>query len=117
MNITSKLNGGLVADMLQTQVVEYDNIPKSITCSMASGGSCSPSYSYQWQWSENDVDWNDLTGSNSVNLTFPGPKSQSGFYRRKVIDLNGGTIAYSDVAAIYVNPKRENEKSPKQSKI
>ena len=86
----------------QTQNLTNGSIPATINCSVATGGSCSPSYTYQWQSSPNNVTYTNITGSTGQNLSFTTGLTTTTYYRRMV--TVSGTSAYSTVATITVYP-------------
>jgi hypothetical protein len=100
--ITTPLSGGAVDTTVKTQMIGNDSIPATINCTAASGGACSPSYLYQWQQSSDIVSWTDMPGATEQNLTIDSGLTKSVYYRRKVIESPSGSLAYSDVAAVFV---------------
>jgi hypothetical protein len=62
------LNGGCAAPILQH--VFYENLPRDIIGSQASGGYCSGNYVYQWQWSTDNVHFQDIPNANDYGLDF-----------------------------------------------
>jgi RHS repeat-associated protein len=102
ITIVNPLNGGSITAN-KTQTIPYNSAPNIISCSVASGGDCAPSYAYKWQQSTNSVDWTDMTNT-SQNLTINTLLIQTTYYRRKVTEQNSNTIDYSDVATVNVNP-------------
>jgi hypothetical protein len=87
------------------QIIAYDTLPQTIRCSTAQGGNCQPGYQYQWQESDNQLNWADIPGAGSQNLTFQAPLVQTKFYRRRVTETGSGSIGYSDVADVFVDPE------------
>jgi hypothetical protein len=102
VHFTDPLLPGSIDSVTGNQQIGYDSIPATIICSIDTGGSCSPSYSYQWQQSLDQVNWVNVDGANSMNLTIQAPLVQTMFYRRKVIDINSSTVGYSNVASVFV---------------
>jgi hypothetical protein len=100
VNIISPLNAGTIASGIKSQMINTGTTPVSISCSVATGGACSPAYTYQWQESPNSVSWNDILGATSKDLKFSAAIIETKYYRRKTIETVSGTIAYSDVAMI-----------------
>jgi hypothetical protein len=103
ISIVSVLSGGFVDSTSRSQSIGYDSLPSPITCSPATGGNCSPVYNYQWQQSQDQVGWTNITASNSQNISFGTPLVQMTFFRRKTTETVSNTIAYSDVAIVFVN--------------
>lgn len=103
VSISDTLRSGVIDLALKKQSIEYDSIPNTIICSPARGGSCSPTYTYQWQRSTDNIEWENIEGSTSRNLSFSAPLTQPTFFRRKIIEVNSNSVDYSDVAAVYVN--------------
>jgi hypothetical protein len=100
VNIISPLNAGAIGGSVKSQMINTGTTPVSISCSVATGGACSPAYTYQWQESPNSVSWNDISGASSKDLKFSAAIIETKYYRRKTIETVSGTIAYSDVAMI-----------------
>jgi len=102
VSLTTPLQPGVIDAAQAEQYVSYNAAVPSITCAAATGGGCSPSYNYQWQQSADNVTWHDV--DNATGVTFDGGINliQTTFFRRKVTEVNSGTIGYSTVAAVYV---------------
>lgn len=83
------LTGGTISN--PTQSVGCGTTPALIQASVASGGSCSPTYYYQWQQSTDNVNFTDIPGATSQNYQ-PGPLTATTYFRRRV-DC-GCTICY-----------------------
>jgi hypothetical protein len=102
ISVTSQLTAGSINNAVVLQTIKYDSIPLTISCSVDTGGSCSPAYAYQWQQSFDMLGWTNLSGANSQNLTISSGLKQTTFYRRKVTETTSGSISYSNVATIDV---------------
>lgn len=102
VRFTSKLVAGSIDSTAKVQLINWKTVPAPIRCSMDSGGSCSASYNHQWQWSPDVVNWIDIPAATGENLTIDSALTQSKFYRRKVTELNSGSVAYSDPASVLV---------------
>lgn len=102
ISVTSQLCAGSINSTVQFQTIKFDSIPQTISCSVDTGGSCSPSYTYQWQQSFDMLGWTNLSGANAQNLTITTGLKQTTFYRRKVMETTSGSISYSNVATIDV---------------
>ncbi len=100
------LRGGEIDTSLKNQFIDSFATPKTITCTLPTGGSCRPSYSYQWQHSDNNLNWSNVEGATQQNLSFDGPISGSGYYRRVTNEGVSGSVAYSNVIAIFLNSSR-----------
>ncbi len=100
VSITKALQGGSIDSSSHLQAVFADHIPAAIHCSAASGGNCSPSYRYQWQESYDMMSWTDITGAQEQNLSFSTPGNQIIYYRRKVVEVASGSIAFSNEATV-----------------
>jgi len=103
VNITPFLNGGNISNNLKTQFTDSTAIPADITCSQSSGGICDPDYSYQWQASRDILNWKDIPSAKTRNLKFTSTVLRALYFRRRTIESHTGTIAYSDVAVVFVN--------------
>ncbi|HEY6974656.1 MAG TPA: hypothetical protein VH396_00110 [Chitinophagaceae bacterium] len=103
VSISDTLRPGIIDSVFKKQTIEYNDIPANIICSVARGGSCSPAYTYQWQRSIDNIEWENIEGSTSKNLSFSDPVIQPTFFRRKVVEINSNSVDYSDVAAVYIN--------------
>jgi len=104
MNVTvvAPLTPGSMDSLSRAQMLAPGDTPANITCSAASSGACSPSYSYQWQRSFDRVSWEILDGVTGLSLTVDSALTQSTYYRRQVTEISSNTIAYSDIAAVFV---------------
>ena len=102
VSVTAPLSGGLIDSVSKTQMIGNDSVPALITCSVATGGACDPTYSYQWQQSSDIINWSDIYSATSQNLSIDSGLTQSIYFRRKTIESSSGSIAYSDVAAVFV---------------
>jgi hypothetical protein len=100
--VTTSLYGGLLDTITKVQMIAEDSVPAAIICTEASGGACSPSYTYQWQTSRDMVSWNSMAGATNKNLRIDSSLTQSVYYRRKVVENTSGSVAYSDVASVFV---------------
>jgi hypothetical protein len=102
VNIVPALQGGTISS--STQSINYNTVPSTIDCSVASGGSCSPTYSYQWQFSVDGTNYSNITNATSQNLAFSSALTQTTYYRRMVTETSSGTVGYSNVATVIVYP-------------
>jgi hypothetical protein len=100
VSITSLLNGGTISMDLKSQSINFGLLPTTISCSVPTGGACTPNYLYQWQASSNAVDWTDLANNNGENLSFTIPLKETKYYRRRTKETVSGNIAFSDVAMV-----------------
>lgn len=108
IKVTDSLFAGEITNTIKKQKLKYDSVAAVINCSPATGGSCSPVYVYQWQWSDNALSWVDIPGANGRGLPTQGQLKEPVFYRRKVIEKNSGTIAYSTIATVFVEADYKN---------
>lgn len=104
VTVAASLQPGTIDSSSKKQVIGYDSLPATIICSADSGGSCSPSYKDQWQQSPDAINWKDIPGASSKNLSITTPLKQASFFRRKVTETVSGTIGYSDAAFVDVGP-------------
>jgi hypothetical protein len=102
VNITTQLTGGTIDENVLIQVVDSADTPAVITCSLPSGGGCSPAYDYQWQRSSDNLQWTDLQGATNSDLEFSNPVAESGYYRRRTKTRTSDAKAYTQVAAIFI---------------
>ena len=104
INVTmnTSLSGGTISNTSQT--INYNTNPSTLSCSVATGGTCSPSYSYQWQSSTDNVTFSDISGATTQNLSFSSGLTQTTYYKRKVTETVTSATAYSNVATVTVNP-------------
>jgi RHS repeat-associated protein len=98
---TSALSGGTISSNL-TQTITT-NIPATITCPVATGGYCTPSYTYQWQNSADNINWTNISGATGLNLSFTAAPGQTTYYRRSVTETNTSNLAYSNTATVFVS--------------
>ena len=97
------LQPGIIDSICKTQIIfNTQNSIMDITCSPDSGGSCTPSYGYQWQHTSDMFNWADIPGAVSESLAAGPAPAQSSYYRRKVTELNSGSVGYSDVACVFI---------------
>ncbi len=104
VQIAAALQPGIIDSTILVQSVSYNAIPATISCGLASGGNCSPSYSYTWQQSTDAMQWTNVTGATNTQVSFSSGLQQTTYYRRKVTETVSGTIGYSNMAVVYVAP-------------
>jgi len=98
----STLVAGTISNTSQS--INYNSVPATLSCSAASGGSCGAyTIAYQWQQSDDNVNWNDISGATSQNFS-PGTLVQTTYYRRSAVSQTN-TAAYSNTATIIVYPQ------------
>ncbi|HWK02144.1 MAG TPA: hypothetical protein VNS58_00840 [Puia sp.] len=102
--IAATLVSGLIDTSVQFQTIAYNTVPASLFCSADSGGSCSPGYSYQWQQSEDGLQWVDVNSAVGETLVFQSLLVKSTYYRRKIKEEQSGTITYSNIAIVEIDP-------------
>ena len=89
----------------QSQNINYNTIPATINCALASGGTCTtPSYVYQWQQSPDNVNYANINGATLQNLAFATGATQTFYYRRFVTETTANNTGYSTVASVILNP-------------
>jgi len=103
VTLTTALAGGTITAN-GSQNINNGATPATISCGVASGGYCTPTYNYQWQSSTDDVSFSAVSGATSQNLSFSSGLTQTTYYRRMVTETNTSNTAYSDVATIIVYP-------------
>lgn len=94
------LKGGYIEDSDKVQHFSTAQPTHIFHCQAATGGSCSPDYRYKWQISDNALNWIDIQGAVTRDLTFSGNISGNTFFRRVTTDIRSNTIAYSDFAQL-----------------
>jgi hypothetical protein len=104
VGITTQLSGGIIDSSVLIQVIDSLTTPRTILCSSAGGGSCTPSYIYKWQRSADNMLWIDIANTTSQNLAFSTPIRQSGYYRRKAKTQGSDAVAYTLAAAVFIKP-------------
>jgi len=104
VTITDPLRPGSIVDSCKTQTIAFNTSPLTIYCAPDTGGSCSPAYEFQWQQSSDAIVWLDVDGAITQNLHITDLLSNTIYYRRKVKETSSGSIGYSDVATVLVNP-------------
>jgi hypothetical protein len=113
VNVAIPLTPGTIDSSLLVQLIGYQAVPATITCSVDMGGSCSPAYSYQWQQSPDGSSWTNIPGATGASLAIDSGLTQSVYYRRAVTETTSGTIGYSNVAAVLVAGSAAlNQKQP-----
>ncbi|HKO81926.1 MAG TPA: hypothetical protein VJU78_16080 [Chitinophagaceae bacterium] len=103
ISMTTVLNPGKI-DSEKTQNISYNEMPVTITCESASGGSCSSNFQYQWQRSANALKWEDIPGAVKKNLIPNTKLTETTYMRRKVTLATNGSVGYSDLVTLIVNP-------------
>ena len=103
VSYSQALQPGLIDSNFKVQFIDTTSSPVLIMCAPASEGSCSPVYSYQWQQSSDGIVWTNITAANDSNLNIASFSLQKAYYRRQVTETVSGTIAYSDIAAVFVS--------------
>jgi len=104
IRITLPLQPGDIETNGKKQFIKYKNSPASISCSMPTGGGCGASYSFQWQRSLDNLNWENIMGATSQNLSSVTALTETYFYRRKTTENVSGAIVYSNSAVVYVAP-------------
>lgn len=100
VKITTNLQGGALTAG-GAQQISSGGVPATISCSAASGGSCtSTTYSYQWEKSVDQTTWSAIDLATGLNLGFSAGITQTTWYRRKVTIEN--KTGYSATATVYV---------------
>ncbi|HEY6974655.1 MAG TPA: hypothetical protein VH396_00105, partial [Chitinophagaceae bacterium] len=117
VTIVPALQPGTINAASKTQNINYNSIPGAINCSVATNGSCFPSYSYQWQQSLNSVNWTSIPSQTSQNLSVTSPLTQTTYYRRMVTETISSSVDYSDIATVYVYPQLVSSIAPTSKTI
>jgi hypothetical protein len=102
VGIVGALVPGSIDSLSRSQVISPGDTPKTITCSAASNGACSPMYVYQWQRSIDRVSWQNMDRITGASLTIDSALTQTTFYRRQVTETTSSAVSYSDVASVFV---------------
>jgi uncharacterized protein GlcG (DUF336 family) len=96
-------NGKLTAGTIGTsQSICYNTVPNALTQLTAPTGG-SGTYTYQWQSSDNNVNWNDISGA-----TLPGyspPTLTASTYFRRTVNSGIYTPVYSPSVLITLTPQ------------
>lgn len=88
-----------------SQNINYGTTPATINCSAPSGGTCtSPNFVYQWQQSPDNVNFYNVSGATSQNLSFSTGATQTMYYRRSSTETTGNNTGYTSVASVVLNP-------------
>jgi RHS repeat-associated protein len=103
VTIATALVAGTISNTSQN--INYNSLPATLNCSVATGGYCTPAYSYQWQNSPDNVNFTNISGAASQNLSFSTNLLQTTYYRRKVTETNSGSVGYSNTATVFVYPQ------------
>jgi RHS repeat-associated protein len=101
ITVTTSLSAGTIGTTSQN--IFWGQTAATINCTVASGGSCSPSYAYQWQESTDNVNFTDISGATGQNLSFSSGPSITKYYRRMVTVSPDGTIGYSNTHTVNVS--------------
>jgi hypothetical protein len=102
VSLTTPLKAGSIIATSKLQSIGFRAIPDIIHCNPDTGGSCKPVYTHQWQQSLDNIHWVDVGSAANVDLVISPAQEQTIFFRRKTVETQSGTIAYSDVAAVMV---------------
>jgi RHS repeat-associated protein len=95
------LSAGTISNTSQS--INYNTVPATISCSAASGGSCSTvTYTYQWYSSIDNTNWTAIQNAGSQNYS-PGQLTSTTYFRR--LDSYNGQSAYSNTATVTVYPQ------------
>lgn len=100
VRIIPPLNPGTITDSLIR--IPSGDIPPLLSCSAASGGSCSPVYSYQWEKSVDKVSWEPVKGATALNLAFESALGKPTFFRRRVSDSASNSEDYTKAVAVFM---------------
>jgi RHS repeat-associated protein len=105
VTVAANLVGGSITGPPQS--INYGAVPNIISCTAATGGSCStPNYQYQWQSSLNNVSYTNISLATGQDLSFTPPGlTSTTYYRRFVTETTSGNTAYSGVAQVTVYPQ------------
>lgn len=90
--------GNITANL--SQQITAGSTPAAITVAAATGAVCTPTYTYQWQQSTDNVNFTDLTGATSLQLTFSAGLTTTTYYRCKA--TVGSNEGYSNTATVFV---------------
>lgn len=104
VGITLPLAGGAIDSASLVQLSDSTREPAAIYCSPPGGGGCSPFYVYQWQQSANNMAWDDMPGATGQDLVFSAPVLETTYYRRKTKTTESDAEAYTQSAAVVINP-------------
>ena len=102
VSLTTPLSGGQINSSIANQSLDTSATPATLTAPSPTGGACQPAYVYQWQQSADNVVWVNVAGATGAQLSFPGPLTHTGYFRRLVTDNAANIQAYSNVAVILV---------------
>jgi RHS repeat-associated protein len=99
--VTPPLSAGTISNTSQS--INYNTVPATISCSAASGASCSTvTYTYQWYSSPDNTNWTAIQNAGSQNYS-PGQLTSTTYFRR--LDSYNGQSAYSNTATVTVYPQ------------
>lgn len=104
VNITQSLQAGSINAGEAFQGIDSTKIPHPIHCSAPAGGSCNPIYQYQWEQSGDNIYWSKVNGASDQSLVFITPILSTTYYRRKVKVAGSDAVAYTQSAAVFINP-------------
>ncbi len=102
ITVSAALSPGTIGTASQT--IYWGQTPAAVNCTVATGGSCTPSYAYQWQQSPDNIVFTDVSGATGQNLSFSSGLTATTYYRRKVTVSPGGAVGYSNSHTVFVNP-------------
>jgi hypothetical protein len=99
VKVHPKFTGGLISI---DQSICSGRVPQMFTGQAASGGNVMENPVYTWQKSTDNVNFNDIPGTNDTYFTETVPLTQTTYYRRKA--TNCGNTAYSNTITVTINP-------------
>jgi hypothetical protein len=102
ISITTPLKAGSIVTTSKLQSIAFRALPGTIHCNPDTGGFCKPVYTHQWQQSLDNIHWVDVGQAVATDLLVSPVQEQTIFFRRKTVETQSRTIAYSDVAAVIV---------------
>jgi RHS repeat-associated protein len=102
VKFTTALQGGAITAG-GIQQITPGSVPATISIATPTGGYCTtPSYVYRWEQSTDSINFTEITGAESLNLSFTAALTQTTWYRRKVYETMNGFVATSPTARVYV---------------
>jgi RHS repeat-associated protein len=106
VSVSPAVTGGSITGG-QTQTINYNTIPATITCSAPTGGCPSPNYTYQWLYSTSSTgSFTIWSGGTAQDLTFSAGLTSTYYFKRQVTEtVSGKTALSSNVATITVYPQ------------
>jgi hypothetical protein len=100
LKATTSLQGGFLNETDRVQIADTASKIFVFRCTDATGGACKRRYAYQWQQSIDGLNWKDIKGATSKDLSFKGEVKVNTYFRRITNEANSNMTAYSEAGLL-----------------